>query len=88
MRKKSGNVKRIHRKTPGNRTTLIYKRKRHGKAVCAVCSAKLPGVPTGPKSLMRNLPKSKKRVNRKYGGYLCSRCMRVQVTKEVRGILS
>ncbi len=87
MRKKSGNVKRINRRTPGGRRTVIYKRKKHSPARCAICGAILAGVPTGSPGEIRGLPKTKRRPNRRYGGYLCPKCMRLKVSEEIRGML-
>ncbi len=68
--------KRVAIRTPGCKIVYHYKPKRYGPARCAICKKPLNATPTGPKSLIKKLPKSKKRPNRPYGGYLCSSCLR------------
>ncbi|HDH91637.1 MAG TPA: hypothetical protein ENF38_01660 [Candidatus Aenigmarchaeota archaeon] len=51
---------------------------------CAICKKPLSGVPKQKPSLVRKLSKTEKRVNRPYGGYLCSRCMRKIMREKVR----
>ena len=79
--RRSRSLRRVFVKTPGGRTVVHYKRKRHGPARCALCGAVLSGVPTGPKVIISNMSKTKKRPNRAYGGFLCPRCMR-EIAKE------
>ncbi|HIE22785.1 MAG TPA: 50S ribosomal protein L34e [Candidatus Korarchaeota archaeon] len=68
--------KRVAVRTPGGKIVYHYKPKRHGPARCALCKKPLNATPTSPKSFMKKLPKSKKRPNRPYGGYLCPSCLR------------
>ena len=81
---KSRTFRRLKVKTPGAKTVLHYKRRKPKNAQCATCGAVLMGVPRGVTSKIRNLPKTKKRPERPYGGYLCSRCMRAKIVKETR----
>jgi large subunit ribosomal protein L34e len=74
--KKSTNVRRIARKTPGARVVLHYERKGPAKAVCGKCGSRLHGVASAKAHIMRQLSKTEKRPSRPYGGVLCSRCMR------------
>jgi large subunit ribosomal protein L34e len=43
---------------------------------CAECGIRLHGMPRLRPSALKKLPKSKRRPNRPYGGYLCARCTR------------
>jgi len=74
--------RRVAVRTPGGKVVYHYKAKRHGPARCAICKKPLNATPTGPRSFMKKLPKSKKRPNRPYGGYLCPSCFRKIVLKE------
>lgn len=61
-----------------------YKRRKPSRAVCSECGDGLKGVPNEIPSKMRNLPKTKKRPERPYGGNLCSRCMREKIKESIR----
>ncbi|RLG49122.1 MAG: 50S ribosomal protein L34e [Thermoproteota archaeon] len=74
--------KRVAVRTPGGRVVYHYKPKRHSPARCAICKKPLNATPTGPKSFMKKLPKSKKRPNRPYGGNLCPTCFRKVILKK------
>jgi len=69
-------VKKIKKRMPGGKVKIIKRRKKTKAAHCAVCGAPLQGVPRLEPSKLRKLPKSRRRPNRPYGGYLCTRCMR------------
>jgi large subunit ribosomal protein L34e len=84
LRYRSRSYKRIHKKTPGSRTVLRYKKKKPSKHVCAECGQLLHGVPRGRPYEVRKLSKTKKRPNRPFGGYLCSKCTRDHFKSEVR----
>jgi len=43
---------------------------------CAICKKPLAGTVRNP----RDVPKSKKRPNRPYGGYLCAECLHRELT--------
>nr|MDO8098014.1 50S ribosomal protein L34e [Candidatus Njordarchaeota archaeon] len=82
-------VKRKNLRTPGSKNVVHYSRSLKPRgARCSVCGAKLSGVPSLPALEMRNAPKSKKRPNRPYGGYLCPRCLawriRIKVWEETK----
>jgi len=85
-KKKSRTLRRVYKKTPGGKTKLTHQDRKPGKAQCADCGAYLKGVPREKTSKIKNMPKTKKRPDRPYGGKLCSKCMRkriIQKTKEV-----
>ena len=71
-------------RTPGGRTTVHFKRKKPSKAKCGNCSKPLAGVPRGLHSKTKNLPKTKKRPERPYGGVLCSKCTRSLLKERAR----
>lgn len=78
-RYKSRRLRRVFRRVPGGKSRLIYKKRKPSKAQCAVCGMALKGVPRERVPIMRNLPKTKKRPERPYGGVLCSACMRRKI---------
>ncbi len=73
--------RRVAVRTPGGKVVYHYKAKRQGPARCAICKKPLNATPTGTRSFMKKLPKSKKRPNRPYGGNLCPSCLRKIVLK-------
>lgn len=78
-------MKKIKKRTPGGKVKIVKRRKKPTVARCAICGAPLHGIPRLEPSKLRKLPKSRRKVNRPYGGYLCSRCMRELFKKEVFG---
>ncbi len=83
-RYKSRTFRRVYTKTPGGRTVLHYSKRKPGKAKCASCGIQLAGVPRERPYKMQNMPKTKKRPERPYGGYLCSKCMRLKIIEGIR----
>ena len=71
-------------KVPGGRTVVHYKEKKPKAARCAGCGVILKGVSNERKYKMRKMAKSKKKVSRKYGGYLCSRCAKKKIIEGAR----
>lgn len=69
-------AKKIKRRTPSGRSVVRRGRGKPAFSKCAVCGAKLHGMPRLRPSGLRKLPKSKRVPNRPYGGYLCTRCTR------------
>lgn len=57
------------------RTRQHFRRKKEGLPVCAECGAVLHGVKNKKKS---------KRPSRKYGGYLCHKCLKEKLVESVR----
>ncbi len=84
---KSRRFRRVFVRTPGARTVLHYRERKVNIPKCAVCKATLKGMPKLIGSEFKNLSKSQKRVERPYGGNLCSRCARVKI-KEYANSLS
>ncbi|MFH1849577.1 MAG: 50S ribosomal protein L34e [archaeon] len=83
-RHKSRSLRKITQKASGGRTVVQYKPRKPGKAKCAECSSLLHGVPRERPVRMMNLPKTKKRPERPYGGVLCSKCLRKRIVDSVR----
>ncbi len=74
----------IYVKVPGGRTVIQYRKKKPSKAKCAKCGALLAGVPRERPYRMQNMPKTKKRPERPFGGYYCSRCLRRLIISKSR----
>jgi len=70
-------------RTPGGRLVWRPVKLKKGEARCAWCHGELHGTPALPKAEMRRLPKSGKRPERPYGGYLCPRCLRSGLVRAV-----
>ncbi len=81
---KSRTFRRVFRKTPGGKTTLHYELRKPGKAQCGNCGKALKGVPRERPVKLRNMPKTKKRPERMFGGVLCSACAREEIKKRAR----
>ena len=64
--------------------TIHYRKRNPAKAQCAECGKELHGVPHVTPGVMRNMPKTKKRPERPYGGVLCSACMREMMLSKAR----
>ena len=74
----------IYRRTPGGRVTVLCKRRKPSPAKCAICGKPLQGVIREPAYWLKSEPKQRKKVSRKYGGYLCSGCARKVIAREAR----
>jgi large subunit ribosomal protein L34e len=70
-------------RTPSGRLAWRPVEFKRGEARCAWCHGELHGAPALPKVEMRGLPKSGKRPERPYGGYLCPRCLRLGLVRAV-----
>ena len=83
-RLRSRSLRRVYQKVPGGRVSLQYKKRKPKAAHCGNCGAILKGVPRELPFKMKNMPKTKKRPERPYGGVLCSRCMREEIIRKAR----
>lgn len=81
---RSRSKKRVKKKTPEGRVTTHFRRKRSGAPRCARCGRKLPGMRARNSKALKRLNRSRKKVNRPYGGNLCSACMRSEIRGRVR----
>jgi len=77
-------LRMIFVRTPGSRTVVHFKSKKPSKAKCGKCGKVLAGVPRELPSKLKNLPKTKKRPERPYGGVLCSKCTRALMKQKAR----
>ena len=80
---RSRSKRRVFTKT-ATKTVIHYKSRKPSKAICSTCKKPLKGVPREVSSKMRNMPKTKKRPERPYGGVLCSSCSRKVIAKQVK----
>lgn len=79
-----GSVVKVKVRTPSGRLALHEKWKKANAAKCAICGKELQAIPRLRAAELRKLPKSKKRPERPFGGYLCSKCMREFFREKVR----
>ncbi len=68
---KSRSKRRVYVRTPSGTVKKIFAGT-HSRPKCAICKSELAGIPKE----YQKLSKTKKTVNRPYGGSLCSKCMR------------
>jgi large subunit ribosomal protein L34e len=73
---------------PSGKTAFKKKLKKASPAKCAVCGKPLQGIPRLRQAEARKLPKSKRKPERPYGGYLCSECTREIFKEKARKISS
>jgi len=83
---KSRTFRRVHVRTPGSKSVVHYRKRKPKTAKCGECGAVLKGVPRERPYKMNNMPKTKKRPERPYGGNFCSKCMRRAVITKVRTV--
>ena len=83
-RLKSRSFRRVFVKIPGGSTVVHFKKRKPAKHKCAKCGAVLGGTLRERPYKMQNLAKTKKKPNRAYGGYLCAKCLILQLKAEVR----
>ena len=69
---RSRSLKRRKIRTPGGDLVIHYERRKGDWYKCAICKRPLFGVPKDP----RNYPKSARRPERPYGGFLCPDCLK------------
>jgi len=81
---KSRSLRRTHKKTPGGKTKKYYHARRPSVHKCAVCGVELKGIPRMMRTEAKNAPKSKKKVERPFGGFLCPGCLKAKLKKELR----
>ncbi|HDD71547.1 MAG TPA: 50S ribosomal protein L34e, partial [Candidatus Aenigmarchaeota archaeon] len=67
---------RVKVRLPSGKVVIRERKKKPRIAKCAICKRPLHGIPRLRASQLKKLAKTKKRPERPYGGYLCSKCMR------------
>jgi large subunit ribosomal protein L34e len=65
-------------------TVTRYEKRKPKIAHCSSCGVALKGVPRERDYVMRNLPLTKKRPSRPFGGVLCSSCTRDKIKESAR----
>ena len=83
-RHKSRSMRRVFRKTPGAKVVVHYEKRKPKPAKCGSCGATLKGVVCERPFKLKNMPKTKKRPTRPYGGVLCTKCLRNLVIEKAR----
>ena len=78
---RSRTVKRKIVRTPGGRHVVHVLPKKHDVPKCAVCGSPLNGF---PKMTIKEERKGHRPPSRIFGGYLCSRCLRMGLKEAVR----
>ena len=77
---------KIKKRLPSGKVVIVERRKNPQVAKCARCGAPLQGIPRLIPSKMRKLPKSRRKVERIFGGYLCSKCTKEILRERARNI--
>ena len=81
---KSRTFRRIFKKTPGGKVSLVYEKRKPSVAHCGRCGAQLHGIPRGNSKDIAKLSKTQRRPERPFGGVLCSKCLKDVLRYEVR----
>ena len=84
MSRRSRTLRRVHKKMPGGSTRMIYDKRKPKVAKCAQCGIELKGIQRMRPFKAKNAPKSKKKVERAFGGYLCANCLKAKLKQEAR----
>ncbi len=81
---KSRKKRQLRVKTQKGPSKISYRERKPSAAICGECGTKLKGVPRERPYKMSNMPKTKKRPERPYGGVLCSKCTRRKIIAKIR----
>lgn len=81
---RSRSKRRVQKKMPGGETKQVYVNRKPSLHKCGCCGAELKGIPRLSAMKAKNIAKSKKKVERPYGGFLCAKCARERIKKEAR----
>ncbi|MBT3395416.1 50S ribosomal protein L34e [archaeon] len=84
---KSRTLRRVFVKSPGGNTKIQYRKRKTAKLTCVECGKGLHGIPNLIRSRFKNLPKSKKKPQRPYGGNLCSACTRKKMLLKAKSFM-
>jgi len=79
---KSRRLKRVFVRTIKG-TKIQYKQRTRSPTKCAVTKKPLRGIPRLTNRKFKNLPKSKKTVARKYGGYMSHDALKKKILEEI-----
>jgi large subunit ribosomal protein L34e len=72
---RSRSWRRKYVRTPGGRVVVHFERRKPKIAHCAICGRPLHGVPRLRPVDLRKLPRTMRRPERPYGGYICPSCL-------------
>jgi len=78
--------KRIKMKLPSGETRLHYKQEGASLTKCCVCGQPLAGIPSFTRAKIRKINRSKKRIQRPYGGNLCHNCLKNALKQAARTV--
>ncbi|MGV8168555.1 MAG: 50S ribosomal protein L34e [Candidatus Nanoarchaeia archaeon] len=65
-------------------TKIVYTRRKPKQGTCSVTGQTLKGVPRALPTKMKNMPKTKKRPTRPFGGVLSSKAAREEIKNRAR----
>ncbi len=74
--------RRVKVRTPGGKTVTHYRERNRNIDKCAVCKKPLRGLPRMTNRKFKNLNKTKKTIDRPYGGYMCHICLSKKILEE------
>lgn len=77
-------MRRVFTKSPGGKTSLVYKRPKPSQHHCAECGVILKGVTNQIPAKVNKVPKTHRRPERPYGGYLCAKCLKDKLKQKIR----
>lgn len=69
---------------PGGRSVTHYKREKVKSSRCGKCGGILSGVPSLVSSKIHRLSASQRKIERPYGGFLCSACLHESLKHSAR----
>jgi large subunit ribosomal protein L34e len=81
---KSRTLRRVNKKLPSGKVTIHYVKRKHQLPKCAICKKELKGMPKTRPFKLQKSGISKKRPERPFGGFLCSKCSREEIKKQSR----
>jgi large subunit ribosomal protein L34e len=85
---KSRSLRRVQKTTPGGKTKQYYVTRKPKMHKCAICGIELKGIPRLNNAKAKNAPKSAKKVERAFGGFLCANCLKNKLKAEIRQSIS
>ncbi len=81
---RSRTFRRVNKKLPGGKVVIHHVRRNNKLPSCAICKKELKGMSKGRDFKLKKTSISKKRPERKFGGYLCSSCSRKAIKEQSR----
>ena len=82
--KRMRSKKRIHKTSPGGGKKIHYRQKVTSLPHCHICGKPLSGIPHLSTVEARKLNRSKRRIQRFYGGQICSDCLKKALKQAAR----